>query len=104
MKRSVLRFTIVLLLITGKITPALAEEEFASFIFENDVFTDNSDDGYTNGMGYAWGRAGFDEFDDSNTPGWIQWLSGDLYISTMTRQTQGDHLPGFPDDYESNRL
>jgi len=74
---------IFLLLIVGKVTSALAEEEFASFILENDIFTGNSDDGYTNGMGYFWGRAGFDEFNDSNTPGWIQWLSDDLYISTM---------------------
>ena len=72
-----------MLLIAGHATPALATEEYAAFIFENDIFTDDSDDGYTNGMGYAWGYAGFDEFDDANTPGWIQWLSEDLYISTL---------------------
>jgi len=82
MKRSVLWFTIFLLLTAGN--AALAKEEFATFILENDAFTDNSDDGYTSGIGYAWGRVGFDEFGDSNTPGWIQWLSEDLYISTMS--------------------
>jgi len=76
-------FTILLLPIVANVAQALEPKEFATFIFENDVFTDDSDDGYTNGMGYAWGRAGFNEFDDSNTPGWIQWLSNDLYISTM---------------------
>jgi hypothetical protein len=75
-------FTILLLPIVANVAQALEPEEFATFIFENDVFTDDSDDGYTNGMGYAWGYAGFNEFDDSNTPGWIQWLSEDLYIST----------------------
>jgi len=74
---------ILLLLSAGNGAQAQEPREFATFIFENDVFTDDSDDGYTNGMGYAWGRAGFNEFDDSNTPGWIQWLSEDLYISTM---------------------
>jgi len=74
---------LLFLLSVGYVVPALAVEEFATFIFENDVFTDDSDDGYTNGMGYAWGYAGFDGFDDSNTPAWIQWLSEDLYINTM---------------------
>jgi hypothetical protein len=83
MKCSILRFATLLLLGAGDVAHALEPKEFATFIFENDVFTDDSDDGYTNGMGYAWGRAGFNEFDDSNTPGWIQWLSEDLYISTM---------------------
>jgi len=81
--RQMLARVLLFLLSVGYVVPALAVEEFATFIFENDVFTDDSDDGYTNGMGYAWGRAGFNEFDDSNTPGWIQWLSDDLYISTM---------------------
>jgi len=114
MKRSVLRFTSLLLLSVGYVTQALADEEFATFIFENDVFTDDSDDGYTNGLGYAWGRVGFNEFDDSNTPGWIQWLSDDLYISTMpdkrraityqifqaiTNPTDSDIKDLQPDDY-----
>jgi len=114
MKRSVLRFTILLLLSAVNVAQAGEPEEFATFIFENDVFTDNSDDGYTNGMGYAWGRAGFNEFDDSNTPGWIQWLSENLYISTMpdkrraityqiiqtiTNPTDSDVKDLQPDDY-----
>jgi len=81
--RQLMVCSIFILLSTGNVGKAVAADEFAAFIFENDVFTDNSDDGYTNGMGYAWGYAGFDEFDDSNTPGWIQWISEDLYISTL---------------------
>jgi hypothetical protein len=114
MKRSVLRFTMLFLLSAANVAQAGEPTEFATFIFENDVFTDNSDDGYTNGMGYAWGRAGFDEFDDSNTPSWIQWLSEDLYISTMpdkrraityqiiqtiTNPTDSDTSKLQPDDY-----
>lgn len=83
MKRSFLRLMILLLLSAGNMAQAGEPDEYATFIFENDVFTDDSDDGYTNGMGYAWGYAGFDEFSDAGTPGWIQWLSEDLYISTM---------------------
>ena len=72
--------TILFLLSAGNVVRVLEAEEFATFIFENDLFTD---DGYSNGMGYTWGRTGFDELDDSNTPGWIQWLSEDLYISAI---------------------
>ena len=112
--RQTMARSMLLLLSAGNVAQALAAEEFATFIFENDVFTDNSDDGYTNGMGYAWGRVGFDEFDDSNTPGWIQWLSEDLYISTMpdkrraisyqvfqtiTNPTDSDIKDLQPDDY-----
>ncbi|MBE9560566.1 MAG: lipid A deacylase LpxR family protein [Proteobacteria bacterium] len=54
----------------------------ASFIFENDAFL-NQDNGFTNGIAFQWGYAPFDEFDDSYTPSWIQYLTEDLYISTM---------------------
>jgi lipid A 3-O-deacylase len=106
--------SMLLLLSAGNVAQALATDEFATFIFENDVVTDDSDDGYTSGLGYAWGYAGFNEFDDSNTPGWIQWLSEDLYISTMpdkrraityqifqaiTNPTDSDTSELQPDDY-----
>ncbi len=54
--------------------------EFFTFTFENDIFV-GQDDGYTNGTGITFGKAGFDEFDSSNVPGWINWLIDDLYIS-----------------------
>jgi hypothetical protein len=109
MKRSVLRFTIVFLLGAANVAQAGEPEEFATFIFENDVFTGNSDDGYTNGMGYAWGRVGFDEFDDSNTPDWIQWLSEDMYISTMPDKRRAITYQVFqtitnPTDYDTKDL
>ena len=68
--RQMLARVLLSLLSFGYVVPELAVEEFATFIFENDVFTDDSDDGYTKSMGYAWGRAGFDGFDDSLSPGY----------------------------------
>jgi lipid A 3-O-deacylase len=112
--RKMMARSMLLLLSAGNVAQALAADEFATFIFENDVVTDDSDDGYTSGLGYAWGYAGFNEFDDSNTPGWIQWLSEDLYISTMpdkrraityqifqaiTNPTDSDTSELQPDDY-----
>ena len=55
---------------------------FAALTMENDVFS-GEDDGYTNGIAFDWGYAGFNKFDNSNTPEWIQWMSEDMYISTM---------------------
>ena len=73
----------------GAVTTALADDntDFFTFTFENDVFV-GQDDGYTNGTGLTFGTAGFDEFDDSNVPGWINWLIDDLYINTEPDKTR----------------
>lgn len=52
-----------------------------SFVFENDMFIFD-DGGYTNGMGYNWSYGPFESFED-RTPGWMEWLTDDLYIATM---------------------
>lgn len=79
--KNIFLITLWLLLSSGNI--ALAEDKaFGTFTFENDLFA-QSDDGYTNGLAYAWGYTGFNEFNSSNTPNWIRSLSEDLYISTM---------------------
>ncbi len=62
--------------------------EFSTFTFENDNFT-GDDDGYTNDLGYTYGKALFNEFDDNNTPAWLQWLTEDWYISTMKNKQRG---------------
>ena len=83
---------IILSLITGLCSSVLLAErkltEFASFTFENDLFV-GDDDGYTNGFGYTYGKANFREFNNSNLPDWLHWLTEDLYISTMKNKTRG---------------
>ena len=46
------------------------------------------DDGYTNGTGITFGKAGFDKFDTSNVPKWIHWLIKDRYINTAPNKTR----------------
>jgi len=85
-----LLISIILLaiLLSHNVGAATKPLEFATFTFENDAFVGN-DKGYTNGMGYTYGKALFTEFDDSNTPAWLQWLTGDWYISTMKNKQRG---------------
>ena len=60
---------------------------FFTFTFENDVFV-GEDDGYTNGTGITFGRAGIDEFNVTNVPRWINWLIKDQYIATRPNKTR----------------
>jgi len=62
--------------------------EFFTFTFENDFFV-GDDNGYTNGMGVTFGKGPFEEFDDDNLPGWLHWLTMDLYVSTMKNKQRG---------------
>jgi hypothetical protein len=55
---------------------------FATLTIENDIIA-GDDGGYTNGLAFSWAHGGFDAFNDSNTPSWINALSENLYISTM---------------------
>ncbi len=80
-------YLFALLLLSGLNNMVMAEgsEKFTAFMVENDVFT-GDDSGYTSGIGYVWGYAGFSDFDDSNTPAWIRGLSEGLYISTVANK------------------
>ncbi len=62
-------------------------KSFFTFTFENDVFV-GRDDGYTNGTGITFGKAGFDEFNAGNVPAWIHWLIKNRYISTKPGKTR----------------
>jgi len=55
---------------------------FATLTIENDIIA-GDDGGYTNGLAFSWAHGGFDVFNDSNTPAWINSLTNNLYISTM---------------------
>ena len=49
---------------------------------ENDLFV-GKDTGYTNGIALSWAHTGFTEFSPDNIPRWLDYLSKNLYISTM---------------------
>ncbi len=54
-----------------------------AFTFENDVlsFATDSDDGYTNGIGFAWGYEGYESFDAIQMLDWIRFVSDWTYIN-----------------------
>lgn len=67
---------------------AASETEFkpshwGQFIFENDAFgvLEPTDDGYSNGVGYAWGDSVVQGFDDIDMPAWIRAASDWSYIN-----------------------
>lgn len=53
------------------------------FSFENDVMAlvNVSDDGYSNGLGYAWGRSQYDSFESLDMPQWIRFISDWTFIN-----------------------
>jgi hypothetical protein len=59
-----------------------AQDNWVTVTVENDCFV-GKDDGYTNGFGVSWAHAGFTQFAPDNLPGWLHWVSEDLYISTV---------------------
>jgi len=56
---------------------------WAQFSFENDALTfiEPTDDGYSNGLLYAWGRANYNDFDALELPNWIHYISNWTYIN-----------------------
>ena len=62
--------------------------EFFTFTFENDLFV-GDDNGYTNGMGFTFGKGPFKEFNNDNLPKWLHWLTKSLYVSTMENKQRG---------------
>jgi lipid A 3-O-deacylase len=53
------------------------------FTFENDVMAlvNASDDGYINGLSYAWGRSQYDSFESLDIPQWIRYISDWTFIN-----------------------
>ncbi|MCL1048540.1 lipid A deacylase LpxR family protein [Shewanella abyssi] len=61
----------------------LRQNSWGQFIFENDAFgvREPTDDGYSNGVGYAWGKAPIASFEDIDMPDWVRWSSDWTYIN-----------------------
>ncbi len=57
------------------------------FSFENDAMgvTNTSDDGYSNGISYSWGRSPYDSFTAIDMPDWLHFISDWTFID------QGDN-------------
>jgi lipid A 3-O-deacylase len=80
---------IALLLLNWTIVQAQDKvPEFFTLTIENDLFV-GEDDGYTNGIGFTFGKGPFNEFNDEVLPTWLHRLSIDLYISTMENKRRG---------------
>ena len=82
---------IILILILLTATESWAEDKVPklfTFTFENDIFVGKDDD-YTNGMGITFSKGPFKDFNNSNLPNWLYWLTKDLYISTMEDKQRG---------------
>ena len=62
--------------------------EFFTLTIENDLFF-GEDDGYTNGIGFTFGKGPFDEFNNEVLPDWLHRLTSDLYISTLENKRRG---------------
>lgn len=89
------RYT-VFFLFTCAVTPIFAQQQITpdaenithwyQFTFENDAMSaiNKSDDGYSNGIGFNWGRSDYDDFSSIGMPNWLR------YISEWTYINQGD--------------
>ena len=61
---------------------------FFNAVLENDLFV-GEDNGFTNGVSFAYGRVGFDNFTNKNTPTWMRVLTGWLPLATRPFRTRG---------------
>ena len=77
---------VIVLFLVNTATVQAQEEvpEFFTLTIENDLFV-GEDDGYTNGIGFTFGKGPFNEFNDEVLPGWLHRLTSDLYISTQEK-------------------
>jgi hypothetical protein len=83
MRRSVTRLLLLLLFMAAGAHAADGRRDnWFTVTLENDTFV-GKDTGYSNGFALSWGHAGFTEFSPDNLPGWLHYLSKNLYISTM---------------------
>ena len=81
---------VIVLFLVNTATVQAQEEvpEFFTLTIENDLFV-GEDDGYTNGIGFTFGKGPFNEFNDEVLPGWLHRLTSDLYISTQENKRRG---------------
>lgn len=62
---------------------ATSNGDWVQFSFENDAFglINTSDNGYSNGLEWSWGKAIVDDFDELNMPTWLTGLYGYSYLN-----------------------
>lgn len=68
--------------------PETFDSRFFSVTLENDAFV-GDDDGFTNGLGFTYGRGPFTSFSKDNTPAPIYWLAKRTYINTKPNKVRG---------------
>ena len=83
---------IVPLLFTSSLVSATEQPDinhWFQFTFENDVMAlvNASDDGYSNGISYAWGRSQYDGFESLDIPQWIRYISDWSFINQGDSKT-----------------
>ena len=61
---------------------------FLNFVLENDLFV-GEDNGFTSGVAFAYGRVGFDNFTNKNTPLWMRALTSWLPLAKKQFRTRG---------------
>jgi len=68
--------------------PETNDSKFITLTFQNDVFV-GEDNGYTNGVGFTYGRGPFLSFSKDNIPVWLNALSSRTYIQTKPDKIRG---------------
>lgn len=84
---------------------------WSQFSFENDAISifNKSDDGYSNGLLFAWGETNYNDFESLKLPDWIRYISDWTYINQgATKQyaiTYGvSQLMYTPDELEASEI
>ena len=90
-KNQLIKFLLICCMSTGVLADNDQKDEPVSWYIlsaENDAFgvLDKSDDGYSNGIGFAWGYAPFKKFDDIDMPQWIRFLSKNTYLNQADKK------------------
>ncbi|PMG77948.1 hypothetical protein BCU84_09645 [Shewanella sp. 10N.286.51.B7] len=88
-----------------------SNNDWVQFTFENDAFglIDTSDNGYSNGLDWSWGKAVVNDYDDIDLPGWLETLYGWSYLNQgSNRQYQVSYSVSqrmyTPDDLQVDTL
>lgn len=80
---TIITFLLSIVSISAVVAGEPTINHWGQFTFENDAFgvRNTSDDGYTNGVGYAWGQVPISDFSKIDMPNWIHAISGWTYIN-----------------------